>query len=307
MVPRCRTAARAASGFRRAGGRQRAIARGAAALAGAPAAAGRRACEAAGPAAIGVHAEPLRGLHVAGGQRADRAQRIDGPRASVPGDSQVAGAARPKRHRASAGAAEGENAVSILDRMTRTGVISTTTTSRRDLDVGSCGRPVRVDPHLDTCAECRVRYAAFDAWLRRDRATTLTPKRTSAFPPSAWRRSRRRSPPPRSARAPRAGHRVPEGRRGADSAAVAVRRWVAVAAAAGLIAGVGLGQIVDLRHAGTCAHRPAEHGRQQPRPRPRHVPRPCATPVAIRRGSPARRPRSGRHDPRYEALRASTT
>ncbi len=65
----------------------------------APAEAGRRAGAAAGAAAVGVHVEPLRGLHVAGGQRADGAQRIDGPRAPVPGDSPAADVARRKTGR----------------------------------------------------------------------------------------------------------------------------------------------------------------------------------------------------------------
>ena len=56
--------------------------------------AGARAVEAAGAPALRVHAEPLRGLHVAGSQRADGAERIDGTRAPVPRDPQAAHAAR---------------------------------------------------------------------------------------------------------------------------------------------------------------------------------------------------------------------
>ena len=47
--------------------------------------------ETAGPAADGVHAEPLRGLQLAGGQRDHRAERVDSSRASVSGNSQVEG------------------------------------------------------------------------------------------------------------------------------------------------------------------------------------------------------------------------
>ena len=49
---------------------------------------------AAGTSAVGVHAEPLRGLHVARSQRADGAERVDGSRAPVSGDSPSADAAR---------------------------------------------------------------------------------------------------------------------------------------------------------------------------------------------------------------------
>ncbi len=43
----------------------------------------------AGAAAIGVHVEPLRRLHVARGQRPDGAERVDRARAPVPRDSTV--------------------------------------------------------------------------------------------------------------------------------------------------------------------------------------------------------------------------
>ena len=56
-----------------------------------------RARQAAGAAALGVHAEPFRGLHVARSERVDRPERIDGARASVPGDPQAADAVGKRR------------------------------------------------------------------------------------------------------------------------------------------------------------------------------------------------------------------
>ena len=55
--------------------------------------------QAARAAALGVHAEPFRGLHVARSERADRPERIDGARASVPGDPQAADAVGKRRGR----------------------------------------------------------------------------------------------------------------------------------------------------------------------------------------------------------------
>ena len=87
--------------FSRSRRRRRAVARGSGARPRAAAEAGRGAGAVARAAALGVHAEPLRGLHVARGQRADRAERIDGSRASVPGDSPAAHAAPPRMRPAS--------------------------------------------------------------------------------------------------------------------------------------------------------------------------------------------------------------
>ena len=61
----------------------------------APAEAGLGAGPIARASAIGVHVEPLRGLHVARGERAHGTQRVDRARPSVPGHSPVARAARP--------------------------------------------------------------------------------------------------------------------------------------------------------------------------------------------------------------------
>src|SRR5204863_3649453 len=87
-------------GFYGPGRWRRAVTRGSGARARAPAEAGQRLVAAAGSSALGVHAEPLRGLHVAGGQRVDRPERIDGSGPSVSCDPPSAHPAHRRRERA---------------------------------------------------------------------------------------------------------------------------------------------------------------------------------------------------------------
>ena len=102
-------------------------------------------------------------------------------------------------------------------------------------------------PHLDACAECRARYAAFDGWLL-DMADTLRAEADDAFPADRLavqqaqiaRRLETLERPARVIVFPKAARAVISGHSH-------VRRWVTVAAAAGLIAGIGLGQVVPLR------------------------------------------------------------
>ena len=65
--------------------------------------AGRRAGAAARASAVGVHAEPLRRLHVARGQRPDGAQRVDGARAPVSRDTEACARCWPTTARRPAG------------------------------------------------------------------------------------------------------------------------------------------------------------------------------------------------------------
>ena len=125
--------------------------------------------------------------------------------------------------------------------------------ARGDLDVRAPhqGPPLSsgvVDPHLARCAECRVRYDAFASWMEEIRSDAQSGRRRAV-----------------RARAPRcaAGHRCrrleaverparviafPKFAGGSASRSAPVRRWIAAAAAAGFIVGVGLGQMMDLRH-----------------------------------------------------------
>jgi hypothetical protein len=104
------------------------------------------------------------------------------------------------------------------------------------------------DPHLDVCARCRARFDAFDHWvlgvgeeLREEADHLLTPERLAAQQAQIARRLEGLERPARVIAFPKAARAVIGGHSH-------VRRWVTVAAAAGLIAGIGLGQIVDLRH-----------------------------------------------------------
>jgi hypothetical protein len=104
-------------------------------------------------------------------------------------------------------------------------------------------------PHLDVCEECRNGYEAFAAWLTnvgdelRDEADQAFPAdRLAAQHAHVLRRLEAQNRPTRVIAFPRAARAIMSGHSHA-------RRWVTVAAAAGLIAGIGLGQMVDLRRA----------------------------------------------------------
>ncbi len=110
----------------------------------------------------------------------------------------------------------------------------------------------RLDPHLDACAGCRARFAEFETWLlgvgetMRDEADRAFPtERLAAQQAQIARRLETLERPARVIAFPKAARAVMSGHSH-------VRRWVTVAAAAGLIAGVGLGQVVPLR---TAMHR----------------------------------------------------
>lgn len=102
-------------------------------------------------------------------------------------------------------------------------------------------------PHLDACAECRVRFASFTAWLDETRVDAIaeadavfTPERLASQQAQILRRIEAAERPTRVIAFPKASVAV--------TRPSPVRRWVAAAAAAGLLIGVGLGQLMDLRH-----------------------------------------------------------
>ena len=106
----------------------------------------------------------------------------------------------------------------------------------------------RGDAHLEACAECRQRYAAFSTWLEGLRTDAeaeadeaLSAERLSAQRAQIARRleALEHSVPARVLSFPRfAG---PTSR-----AADGPRRWIAGAAAAGLLIGVGLGRLITV-------------------------------------------------------------
>jgi len=102
-------------------------------------------------------------------------------------------------------------------------------------------------PHLDACVECRARFAAFDTWLVGV-GETLRVEADEAFPADRLtvqqaQIARRLDTLERPARV----IAFPKAARAVISGNSHVRRWVTVAAAASLIAGFGLGQVVPLR------------------------------------------------------------
>lgn len=108
------------------------------------------------------------------------------------------------------------------------------------------GREADHHPHLQVCAECRLRFASFSHWLediRTDAITQadqeITADRLAAQQAQIFRRLEAAERPARVIAFPR----VPD----SASRPSPVRRWIAVAAAASFIAGIGLGQVLNVR------------------------------------------------------------
>jgi hypothetical protein len=103
-------------------------------------------------------------------------------------------------------------------------------------------------PHLAGCAQCRARYASFTAWLDRMRDDAraevddvFTPERLAAQQTQVLRRLETLERPARVIAFPKFGRPV-------TSTQGNAQRWVAAAAAAGLVIGLAAGQFVDIRH-----------------------------------------------------------
>lgn len=121
-------------------------------------------------------------------------------------------------------------------------------------------------PHLEACAECRVRFASFATWLEELRTDAIdeadevfTAERLNAQQAHVLRRLEAAERPTRIIAFPKTA--------AAAARPSPVRRWIAASAAAGLIVGVALGQLMDLRHmstppsSGVPSDRLAEAGR----------------------------------------------
>ncbi|HEX5475982.1 MAG TPA: hypothetical protein VFX12_15085 [Vicinamibacterales bacterium] len=105
------------------------------------------------------------------------------------------------------------------------------------------------DPHLQACPDCQSRYQQFTAWLdgvgddlHADADAAFPAERLAAQQIQIARRIDALEHPVRILAFPRAARAVIAGQSHA-------RRWVAAAAAASFIAGIGIGQMLDLRHA----------------------------------------------------------
>ena len=103
-------------------------------------------------------------------------------------------------------------------------------------------------PHLERCTACRNRFAELASWLEtiRDEAVAeadeqFSPERLAAQNAQIFRRLEAAERPARVIAFPSFSQPL-------TSRTSHVSRWIAAAAAAGLIVGVGVGQLMDLRH-----------------------------------------------------------
>jgi hypothetical protein len=103
-------------------------------------------------------------------------------------------------------------------------------------------------PHLESCPACRARFAELSAWLQNVRgdATTeadehFSTERLASQHALIFRRLEAAERPARVIAFPRFAQPL-------TSRTSHASRWIAAAAAAGLIVGVGVGQLMDLRH-----------------------------------------------------------
>jgi anti-sigma factor RsiW len=103
-------------------------------------------------------------------------------------------------------------------------------------------------PHLAACAQCRARYASFTAWLdrmhddaRAEADEAFPPERLAAQQAQVLRRLETLERPARVLAFPKFARPV-------TSTQGNAQRWVAAAAAAGLVIGLAAGQFVDIRH-----------------------------------------------------------
>lgn len=101
-------------------------------------------------------------------------------------------------------------------------------------------------PHLSSCAPCRSRYAALNAWadgLRADAHAEadeiFTTERLASQHAQIFRRLEAMERPARVIAFPRFGRPVASNRSSAQ-------RWIGAAAAAGLLVGLVAGQVMDL-------------------------------------------------------------
>jgi hypothetical protein len=104
------------------------------------------------------------------------------------------------------------------------------------------------DVHLPDCAECRTRYANFCGWLETVRMEAIE-EADAAFP--AERLTAQQAHILRRLEAAERPARViafPKFAQPLSSRSSLASRWITVAAAAGLLIGVALGQWLDLTH-----------------------------------------------------------
>jgi hypothetical protein len=112
------------------------------------------------------------------------------------------------------------------------------------------------DPHLTACAQCRSRYAAFTGWLDRihddavgEAEDAFPPERLAVQQAQVMRRLEALERPARVIAFPRFSRHV-------SSTQGPAQRWVAAAAAGGLVIGLAAGQFFDVRRIFTPVRTP---------------------------------------------------
>jgi hypothetical protein len=103
-------------------------------------------------------------------------------------------------------------------------------------------------PHLESCPPCRARFVDLSSWLQGVQVDAtaeadehFSPERLAAQHALIFRRLEAAERPARVIAFPRFAQPL-------TSRTSHASRWIAAAAAAGLIVGVGVGQLMDLRH-----------------------------------------------------------
>lgn len=117
-------------------------------------------------------------------------------------------------------------------------------------------------PHLEECGACRSRFESFSMWLEDLRldataeAATMFPRERLAMQQAQiFRRLEAAERPARVIAFPKFSQPL-------TARSSHASRWVAAAAAAGLIVGVGVGQLMDLRHSLRLPSAPVTETRQ---------------------------------------------
>src|SRR5262249_11483588 len=139
------------------------------------------------------------------------------------------------------------NAVSILNRLRLTDHLDDAGLAAIWTDASTTGIR-QVHPHLEHCTMCRARFTELSSWLENIRADATSEadenfpaERLAAQHALIFRRLEAAERPARVIAFPRFAQPL-------TSRTSHASRWVAAAAAAGLIVGVGVGQLMDLRH-----------------------------------------------------------
>jgi hypothetical protein len=141
---------------------------------------------------------------------------------------------------------EERNAVSLLDRLSSSRHLDDNALTEIWTAAAADGQPAS-HAHLSACAACRARYASFADWLDRMRDDARA-EADEAFPQErlamqqaqVMRRLETLERPARVIAFPRFARPV-------TSTQGNAQRWVAAAAAAGLVIGLAAGQFVDIR------------------------------------------------------------